>query len=111
MESSGGGSAEKRQQATKVLVRFGVVAVLILAGVVACTTSLSRGDSVTSQCRDLVGDRYGGDNRFIKVTFTDDDRVKGTVGQYSGGQESLYGHWECTVEEGAPEITFFSRAG
>lgn len=112
MESGSTVTAEERRQAKKVLIKAAVVAAaiaaLIVTGMVSCTSSLS--GSAVSQCRDLVVDRYGGDSKFVEVTFTDSDLIKGTVGQYLGGEESLYGHWECSVEDGDAEITFFSRS-
>lgn len=111
MESDSTATAEERRQAKKVLIKAAVVAAaiaaLIVTGMVSCTSSLS--GSVVSQCRDLVVDRYGGDNRFVEVTFTDGDLIKGTIGQYLDGDESRYGHWECTVTDGQAEIAFFSQ--
>jgi hypothetical protein len=83
---------------------------LVTVGVVACTVAYSSSSSA-DQCRDLVREAHGGDSRFVEVTFTDGDFVKGSVGQYAGGDETVYAYWECTVEAGEPEITFFQRAG
>ena len=111
MESGSTVTAEERRQAKTVLIKAAVVAAaiaaLIVAGIVACTSSLS--GSAVSQCRDLVVDRYGGDNRFVEVTFTDGDFIKGTISQYLDGDESRYGHWECTVTDGEAEIAFVSQ--
>lgn len=112
MENSSTATAEERRQAKKVLIKAAVVAAalaaLIVTGIVSCTSSLS--GSAVSQCRALVVDRYGGDNRFVEVTFTDGDLIKGTIGQYLDGDESRYGHWECTVTDGQAEIAFFSQS-
>lgn len=84
----------------------GAIAVVVAVSVTACFS-----DDAASQCRELVRDHYGGDTRFVETTFTDGDFFKGIVGQYSGGDSSVVGHWECTVESGDPEITFYSPAG
>ncbi|GAA1992941.1 hypothetical protein GCM10009718_33330 [Isoptericola halotolerans] len=88
-----------------------VPAGLVLLLIASCTiSSFSGGESAGSQCRSLASSTYGGDNRFTEVTFTDGDFIKGTIGQIVGGEERPYAHWECSMESGEPEITFYSPA-
>lgn len=91
---------------------FAAVAITVLLVGFACANFISdSSESASSACRQLASDRYGGDNRFTEVTFTDGDFVKGRIGSYVGGSERTHAYWECSTANGRPEITFYSQAG
>jgi len=82
-----------------------LIALVLIAAVVgapfACSSSGGGG------CAAEARSRWSGDNRFVEVTFTRGDFVKGVVKEINGGVESVVRHWEC--EDG--QITFSSLAG
>lgn len=90
-------------------VRALIIGLAVLAVVISC--ALFSGESASSACRDLVSHTHGGDNRFVDITFTDGDFIKGRIGEYVGGSERTAGHWECSTESGDARITFYSPAG
>lgn len=95
--------------------RLGTGAKVLIVGVallgLAFSCGLFSGESASSACRDLVSRTHGGDNRFVDITFTDGDFIKGRIGAYVSGEERTVGHWECSTESGDAQITFYSPAG
>lgn len=80
----------------------------VIIGSILVTLAVSCSSEKT--CTDLVREKYSRDNKFVEQTFSDGDFFKGIVGQYTSGSESIFAHWECSIENGEPKITFFELA-